>query len=518
MTAARLFERAESRLEALEHLTPSLWLGGITHSQGTLEPRLFAMRALHAELFAGRRFDARGWTWPEPAIAQPLERCLHALELHRFCQGQGTLCDTVLLSVLFHLDFIVDYQDRGASRETAIAMALSALAADWQERGGQMDELMEVFGQLPDDAKQSRWDLLRGLLRSSGWQKVLQAHQLMQRLPGLARLIDELGRGRASSSPSAHSHSLQARHTMATIRENRSQPQHVPDLPGQTRGLQRSDRIARMLPSEALLLGHARLRLLWHARRAERALLCYEDDAPLAQARQEPLPLQVPLPSPQPAPRAVSGPLLVCVDTSGSMQGGAEALAKAVVLEAMRSALRQGRACHVFAFGGEQELLELELELNHAGLERLCSFLGQAFGGGTDICGPLERVLAKLQEVRWQRADLLLATDGEFGATPAVVEQLEAAKAGLGLRVQGVLIGDRETVGLLEVCDHIYAVQDWRRLGGQNVDSPVHSTALTALYFPAALRSVENRVATVSGAALPAAVRAGLMRGTPSAP
>jgi hypothetical protein len=93
---------------------------------------------------------------------------------------------------------------------------------------------------------------------------------------------------------------------------------------------------------------------------------------------------------------------------------------------------------------------------------------------------------------------------------------LDAVKQGLGLRVQGVLIGDRETLGLLEVCDHIFSVRDWRRFGGQQVDSPVHTPALTALYFPGALRNAENRAATVSGDALSSAVRDGLLRGTPS--
>ena len=53
--------------------------------------------------------------------------------------------------------------------------------------------------------------------------------------------------------------------------------------------------------------------------------------------------------------------MLVCVDTSGSMQGGAEAVAKAVVLEAVRTAHAQKRACHVFAFSGPEEIVESEL-------------------------------------------------------------------------------------------------------------------------------------------------------------
>lgn len=201
--------------------------------------------------------------------------------------------------------------------------------------------------------------------------------------------------------------------------------------------------------------------------------------------------------------------MLICVDTSGSMNGGAEAVAKAVVLEAARIAHAQHRACHVFAFGGPEEIVELELGFDPAGLERLVDFIGQGFHGGTDICLPLERSLARLEDSGWRQADLLIASDGEFGATAALAEAVERAKAVLGLRVQGVLIGDRETVGLLELVDEVFWVRDWRRFGGSKAASPVHDKSLTAMYFPGALRSPQNRAATVDGKAAARAVRRG---------
>ena len=94
----------------------------------------------------------------------------------------------------------------------------------------------------------------------------------------------------------------------------------------------------------------------------------------------------------------------------------------------------------------------------------------------------------------WALADILIVSDGEFGVTPATLAALRACKAELGLRVHGILIGDRETIGLLEVCDAIHWVRDWRRYaahpGAAYVDgfSPVHSRSLTAQYFPNAIR------------------------------
>jgi uncharacterized protein with von Willebrand factor type A (vWA) domain len=283
-----------------------------------------------------------------------------------------------------------------------------------------------------------------------------------------------------------------------------------------------------MLPAEAMLLGHPQLRLVWHARHAERTLLAYEDDDHLQEVRQSSAPVLRPSPRPAPAQRLEMGPLLICVDTSGSMRGGAEAVAKAVVLEAVRSAHGQGRACHVFAFGGPDEVLEMALGVDVEGVDRLARFLGQSFGGGTDIGAPLERAIARLEQAEWRLADLLIASDGEFGATPALAERLHAVRSGQGLRVQGILIGDRETIGLLELADDIHWVRDWRRYGaagaapdgtfvrGEGLEaggSPVHSKSLTASYFPGALRNPENRARTVSPEAAAAAVRAGLHRG-----
>ena len=84
-------------------------------------------------------------------------------------------------------------------------------------------------------------------------------------------------------------------------------------------------------------------------------------------------------------------------------------------------------------------------------------------------------------------------SDGEFGCVPSTLDRLDDARRRLGLRVQGVLVGDRETMGLMEVCDEIHWVRDWRRFtevavrSDERGYSPVHSKSLTALYFPNAL-------------------------------
>ena len=39
---------------------------------------------------------------------------------------------------------------------------------------------------------------------------------------------------------------------------------------------------------------------------------------------------------------------------------------------------------------------------------------------------------------------------------------------------------------MLEFADDIFWVRDWRRYGGNDVDSPVRTKSLTSIYFPGA--------------------------------
>lgn len=512
----RVFATLEARLADLDALPRSLWLDGLTHSRGALEARLAQLVCLRDRLVAGVLPPVHAWQWPGGRLSQGVHAVFARLSLAELCIGQQGLGDTVLQSLLFHLDFVVDYEDRGATPAEANDMALAAFEADWQDRRGSIEELIEVFGSLPDDGKNTRWDAMRGLLRSADWQEVVRIRKLIERLPGLSQLIRRLGRTcQSEHMDAAHGPRVPAMAPVVAHRV-RTRPVRVPHLPGETRGVQRSGRIARMLPVESALLGHPRLRLVWHARRAERTLLTYEDDDRMRETHLEAAPATRPDPVSAPERRLEMGPMLVCVDTSGSMQGGAEAVAKAVVLEAVRCAHAERRACHVLAFGGSEECVEMALAVDSTGIERITRFLGQTFRGGTDICGPLERCIDMIESEHWQLADLLIASDGQFGATPELAARLAGTKTAFGVRVQGVLIGDRETIGMLELADDIFWVRDWRRYGPSGADSPMQSERLTATYFPGALRSPENRAGTVSGTAASDAVRAGRHRGEPS--
>jgi uncharacterized protein with von Willebrand factor type A (vWA) domain len=99
---------------------------------------------------------------------------------------------------------------------------------------------------------------------------------------------------------------------------------------------------------------------------------------------------------------------------------------------------------------------------------------------------PIDRAIERVRDEHWREADLLIASDGEFGPTAATLTAVERARRELGLRVHGVLIGDRETRGMRSIVDATFWVRDWRRYGDRHgqIESPVHDRNLTTLYFP----------------------------------
>ena len=473
----------------LAELPRGLWLPAVTCSAAPTAARLAGLARWHDALRSGRLPAAQD-NWDDPEATGAMRRVLGELDLPGLTAGHDGLSLQVLRSVLWHLDTLIDRAPE-VPRATALAAAAEALRADWtRERGGweQVLTLLQTLGELAA----LRWDELQGRLSRREWAVAERAASRLRQLPQLAAFIDRVGRARRDADLPPREHPAPAAATAQPL-SLRAVDLRLVDQPGSVRGIKRSGQLARMLASEAAQWRHPVLRRLWRARLAESQLLTYEDEAVLTQWVSAPDALRTLTAAPEAEPLG-RGPLIVCLDTSGSMRGAPEAVARAGVLQALRSALAVGRACRLLAFGGAGEVVEHELAPTPAGLDALLDAMGLAFDGGTDVQTPLERAVAQVHERGWELADVLILSDGEFGLTPATLASLRAAKARLGLRVHGVLIGDRETLGLLETCDHLHWVRDWRRHADDPAQaradgfSPVHSRSLTAQYFPNALR------------------------------
>jgi uncharacterized protein with von Willebrand factor type A (vWA) domain len=475
--------------DRLAPLPRALWLPALVTSAGRTAQRLTDLERWRTALERGE-LPAADADFGDAEATTPLRTACGDLGLPTMCRRTPALAEQLLRTLLWHLDRLIDLQPR-RTRAEAIAHVSGEFRDAWQREQGAWDTVLALLQDLGDLAH-LRWDELRGLLTSREWREAQRIAERLAQLPELVALIHRLGRAERA----AHAEALPPQPLDACARRVlgfKIVETRLTGPPGELRGIRHGGRVEGMLGSEAAMLLHPVLHRLWRARFAEARLLTYDSEAVLHDLRPDPAAPPRSDPAP-PRPEALErGPLIVCLDTSGSMRGAPENIAKAVALEAMRTAYRERRGCLLIAFGGPGEIIERELGYTRQGLQSLLDLMGQAFDGGTDIQGPIERAIDRVHEARWAGADLLIVSDGEFGCTPATLRRLDSAQERFGLRVQGVLVGDRETMGLMEVADAIHWVRDWRCHADEPEAhmrerlSPVHTRSLTARFFPDAL-------------------------------
>lgn len=332
----------------------------------------------------------------------------------------------------------------------------------WAERVAAWRRLSDVFGDLRTSLALG-FDLANRVLRHVGWQEVQRLQDLLARTPQLRALVRSLGRMNAPRGAEKASVVEEVvdpvRRVVEELRLVRS-----PRAPTEARGIERSGQIARMLPAEAALLAHPTLRLLWHARRAESGLATYRYEGQVL----EHVRVQV---DADPVERSSHelperGPVVICLDTSGSMQGAPEQIAKALVLAVARAAHDEGRPVKVVLFSGPGDVETLTVDLGPEGIGDLLYLLSASFHGGTDLDWPLRIALDTLDARGWDRADLLLVSDGAFELPSGLVERFAWAREHRNARVHGLLVGVQASEAMQALCDPLHVFADWAAVGG----------------------------------------------------
>ena len=266
------------------------------------------------------------------------------------------------------------------------------LASNIQDQFGSVVQgvslLDKVFGydhELLDMSQEKGFGLQDGVWSHTGWQPLPELQRTLSQIPELKELLGRLGK--RPSSLGKDTKRFKAR------KRSYSQDDQVgveldPLDPTALSGLTLSGQLIAMLPSEAVLLRSSfkSLRWLFLAKRAEGKLLSYEQSGwtdvptkPMNTRRSARLPSET------------GGPLILCLDTSYSMAGAREDLAKSVVLACVSAAHSQSRECRVVSFSSASNSIESgSISCDARGVKRLLDFLSYSFGGGTDVTGALK--------------------------------------------------------------------------------------------------------------------------------
>ena len=329
--------------------------------------------------------------------------------------------------------------------DTQLKKNLERIVMHWNEVKSIFKELDLIPGR--------GWDLSKGELQKQGWREILKYRKITKDNPQISNIIERIGRAKR------HKKDSQSQPTNSSIenpKKNKLRNTKYP-VPMSVHGITRSDDISLMLPSEASLLNHPTLKKLWHAKRVEHALMSYRVEGVLsshspALVRESKKKLSRKLVTGE----KKYGPIILCIDTSGSMKGDPELIAKAICLEIARLAKREKRKCLLYSFSGENQVISTELSFSTLGLKAIIEFLRSTFQGGTDVDGVLTISTKQAEKAEWEHADILIVSDGLFKLNRETNKRIKKLKETQNLRVHGVLVGGWRTEAMTSLCHPLH--------------------------------------------------------------
>lgn len=221
-------------------------------------------------------------------------------------------------------------------------------------------------------------------------------------------------------------------------------------MPEEVMGIKRDRNISRALPSELGYLCNDLEDLFWK-KYTEDDILEYELEGQEDEGE---------------------GPIIACVDTSGSMRGRKMRWAKAVAFALYNIAQRDDRPFYGINFASSDELAKFDLNEEDEG-ERykvMMDFISHSFGNGTDFNRPLTEASDIIEEKEdYEEADIVFMTDGRAQTSESVLERIERLKDELDFRIVGIQIGYKAG-GLEAFADNIYDFRDIEKWGDNTAE------------------------------------------------
>jgi uncharacterized protein with von Willebrand factor type A (vWA) domain len=198
--------------------------------------------------------------------------------------------------------------------------------------------------------------------------------------------------------------------------------------------------VARLLPSELGLLADPETEDLFWVRFAEKRLLQHELHG---------------------YEKVGQGPIIVCIDESGSTQNGVEAWEKAVALSLFAIAKRERRGFAAIHFSAKDTPCIVQKWTNAAKAtgEDMIKMAEQFVGGGTDFEKPLSIAVSLLQENGFAKGDIVLLTDGEAPVADNFCLFLQKKKSQFQAQIISVLIGGALHSSVERFSDHVVRLE-----------------------------------------------------------
>lgn len=241
------------------------------------------------------------------------------------------------------------------------------------------------------------WDLSEGTFETSGFEILDTFAKLLGNDESLKELADLLGK----QTRVQISYEKELRDKV--VIKSSWQPKHA--YKGEINGLRFSNDISSVLPSELSLMNNPAANKLFQLKFAQKQLLSYDYQRMEEEQEESKEKEETTVEKKEP-----KGPIIICVDTSGSMHGTPENIAKTITFALSKIAIEEERKCYLISFSTSIETLDLtDFSANPIG--KLVQFLRMSFHSGTDATPALKHAVKMLSENEWKNADVLMISD-----------------------------------------------------------------------------------------------------------
>lgn len=299
------------------------------------------------------------------------------------------------------------------------------------------------------------WDMSAGNFRDVGFDIFDKFAGILERDESLQELANVLGKhGRAQAE-------FEKELREKTVVHTEWHPQ--PAYRGEISGLRQSNDIASVLPSELAMLKNQAAHKLFQLKFAQKQLLSFDYQNEVQRKWDETQYEEVTIEREKHEPR---GPIIVCVDTSGSMHGTPENVAKTVTFALSKVAIEQERRCYLISFSTGIETLDLSDFKNCDALGKLATFLRRSFHGGTDASPALRHAVEMLKKENYKNADVLMISDFVMGTLPTDLTAAIEVEKRNGTDFYSLVIGASGNKATIGCFNHnwLYDARNPRRL------------------------------------------------------
>ena len=271
-----------------------------------------------------------------------------------------------------------------------------------------------------------RWFPGRGRGVSHEIEETIRWSLAMEVLPNLEDLCDQLGRLTDCLS----------RKERQVVREKIRYDAVFPDISSKEEivGVGVGRNVEDLLPQELAQLSNPETELLFDLKYVEGRLMCLEKSGYVREIQEGEIEHTV-----EKDVREQKGPVILCIDTSGSMAGLPENAAKAIALFMSRRCRQQDRSCYLINFGMRIVTKELTGEWS---MDDVLEFLGGSWGVGTDASEALSHAVEMLKTSGWLNADVLMISDLALPELPSDTERDVRVQRRQGTKFHAVWIAD----------------------------------------------------------------------------